>query len=569
MTQTARCYTGSELWHYDAGKPIRTAAAVAGDGTIFFAAQGSLYALDGGGSFLASFDSRREITTSPAISPNGSVAYFGDRNGNLYAFDLEARAGWLLLENSNGGQAIEHTPTISADGSTIYIVIKKMIAAIVADSGEATWTFEAAAMIGGAPALDRAGNLHFGDSQGNLYVLDSDGALPQSIQTDAAIKTAVVTTSGGDSFATVQDALYAISAANGEASFEFLPEGVIQTDPILGRNGTVVYVTDSQKNLYAIATGLAPDTAYPRVVGAPDVWTQGVKGDGVAVAVIDTGIAPLDGLAYDTDGNPRLVGWADFVDNSPVPIDPNGHGTLVANSETTEFGHYAGVAPDVELVGIRVLDETGSGTYAGAIAGIGWAIQNKDLYNIRVINLSLVAPVQSHYWDDPLNLAVMAAASDIVVVAAAGNEGPEPLTINVPGNVPYVITVGAFTDNFTPNDASDDYLAPFSSAGPTGDGFVKPDVIAPGAHMASLMAADSYLAQANPDNQVAGDYYQMAGTSVAAPVVAAISALVLDQNPALSPNQVKYRVMAGALLTAFDTDYDGSPDVLAASPWQQ
>src|SRR4029450_11288765 len=142
--------------------------------------------------------------------------------------------------------------------------------------------------------------------------------------------------------------------------------------------------------------------------------------------------------------------------------------------------------PGVKLVGIRVLDETGAGTYEQVIQGIQWALDHQDQYNIRVMNLSLVSPVQSPYWADPLNQAVMRAwAEGITVVVAAGNAGPGPMTVGVPGNNPYVTPRGAFPDNFTPGNWNDDYIAPFSASGPTLDGFAKPDLVAPGAHMVS------------------------------------------------------------------------------------
>lgn len=301
-------------------------------------------------------------------------------------------------------------------------------------------------------------------------------------------------------------------------------------------------------------SGGIPATDYADVVGADYTWQQGVTGAGVTVAVVDTGIAPLTGVRKDIDGgNQRIVGWVDFVENRNQPKDDNGHGThisgIIANSQIGADSEWNGIAPGVNLVGVRVLDETGSGTYEKVIQGIQWVIDNKDAYNIRVMNLSLVSTVQSPYWADPLNQAVMAAwAEGIVVVAAAGNGGPAAMTIGVPGNTPYIITVGAFTDDFTPYDWNDDYLASFSAAGPTLDGFIKPDVVAPGAHMVSTMSGSSYLAQQYPDSKVHGNYYSLAGTSQAAAVVSGIAALALSENPDLTPDQVKYRIMNGAFV---------------------
>ena len=114
-------------------------------------------------------------------------------------------------------------------------------------------------------------------------------------------------------------------------------------------------------------------------------------------------------------------------------------------------GNYLSVAPQANLVIVRAFDGEGGGRYIDVISGLNWIVANSAKYNIRVINLSFGAPPESYYWNDPLNQAVMAAwQAGIVVVAAAGNEGPTPMTIDVPGNVPYVITTGALTDNYTP-----------------------------------------------------------------------------------------------------------------------
>ncbi len=296
----------------------------------------------------------------------------------------------------------------------------------------------------------------------------------------------------------------------------------------------------------------SPATDYPDVTGADLVWQAGITGQGVTVAIVDTGITRHKGLNRDANGNKgRIVAWVDFVDGFRKPRDPNGHGThiagIIANSQKGEDHEFNGMAPGVDLAAVRVLDEAGTGTYEHVIQGIQWVIAHKSDYNIRVMNLSLVSPVQSPYWADPLNQAVMQAwANGITVVVAGGNGGPNAMTIGVPGNNPYVITVGAFTDNYTPNDWSDDYLTSFSAAGPTLDGFVKPDVVAPGAHMVSTMLPDSYLARHHEANRVANQYFSMAGTSQAAATVSGIAALAVSKNPDLTPDQVKFRIMGTA-----------------------
>ena len=311
---------------------------------------------------------------------------------------------------------------------------------------------------------------------------------------------------------------------------------------------------------------------YSEVVGANNVWAQGVTGKNITVAVLDTGIkSTLPGLMKDTGNTNRVIGWQDFIGPNPSnqPEDPHGHGShvagIIANSDKGDDNAWNGIAPDVKLVGVRVLNGEGVGTYESVIQGIQWVIDNKAVYNIKVMNLSIVAPPQSPYWADPMNQAVMRAwAEGITVVAAAGNSGFEPMTITVPGNTPYIITVGAFTDNYTPEDWSDDYITPFSAAGPTLDAFVKPDVIAPGAHMVSSMLSSSFLAMNHPANKVSGNYFTMAGTSQATAVVSGIAALALSHDSNLSPDQMKYRIMYASQLWL-----DPGTNSTLYSIWQQ
>jgi len=298
---------------------------------------------------------------------------------------------------------------------------------------------------------------------------------------------------------------------------------------------------------------VVPSTDFPNVVGADLVWKKGVIGSDITVAVLDTGIGDIKALTKSADNKrDRIVAWKDFIDGSKKPIDPNGHGShvagIIANSQKGADGEWNGVAPDVKLAGVRVLDEYGVGTYETVILGLQWVLKNQTRYNIRIVNLSLVSPVQSPYWADPLNMAVTQVWSKgITVIVAAGNSGPDAMSITVPGNNPYVVTVGAFTDNFTPNDWNDDYITPFSGTGPTLDGFVKPDLIAPGGHIVSIVPTDSYLVKQYPDNLIVKNYFKLAGTSQATAVVSGIAALVISKSPSLTPNEVKMRLMSTAL----------------------
>lgn len=311
-------------------------------------------------------------------------------------------------------------------------------------------------------------------------------------------------------------------------------------------------------------------TDYPEVVGADIAWEAGVTGNGVTVAIVDTGIAKLPSLLTSADGDQRrLIGWFDTFTGDSKPIDPNGHGShvagIIANSDKGGDGAWNGVAPDVNLVAVRVLDKNGYGTYDNVISGIQWVVDHKDEFNIRILNLSLVSVAEGPYWADPLNQAVTAAwANGLTVIVTAGNDGPTPLSISSPGNNPYAITVGAFTDAYTPQDWSDDYIADFSAAGPTLDGFVKPDLVAPGGHIVSITPEYSVLNNQYPGNRLPANYFKIAGTSQSTAVTSGVAALILAKNPGLTNNQVKYRLASTAILWL-----DNNLEDALYSMWQQ
>ncbi|MCB0015159.1 MAG: S8 family peptidase, partial [Anaerolineales bacterium] len=317
------------------------------------------------------------------------------------------------------------------------------------------------------------------------------------------------------------------------------------------------------------AGGNNPTVFFPQVVGADQAWEQNIRGRGVVVAVVDSGISDKFSWAEN-----NTIARYDALDNGPKRYDAYGHGTYLAGiigSRRHDDNGYAGVAPRVKFVDVRVLDESGSGNYTDIVEGLDWILANHEEYDIRIVNMSIVGLVDRPYFANIINQAVERLwEAGIVVVAAAGNggvtessDGNTPMTISVPGNDPFVITVGAFTDNFTPADMSDDYVAPFSGAGPTEMGFVKPDVIAPGAHMISQMRNNSPWAQSGSAEHITGHWWQSAGTSAATAVVTGVAALILDANPDLTPDQVKYILMAEAAPAVYE---DGS---LAWSIFQQ
>ena len=304
------------------------------------------------------------------------------------------------------------------------------------------------------------------------------------------------------------------------------------------------------------------DTATVAVGAAAAREATGLTGAGVGVAVLDTGVDEVRDLRG------RVAGWADFVKGRKHPYDDNGHGTHVAGiiagdgTAAARFGRdLRGAAPGAHLIGVKVLDENAVGRLSAVLAGLDWVITNRDRFNIRIVNLSLGLPVQEGYGDDPLCQAVGKVwQAGILVVASAGNNGrldstdpfsgPQYGTITSPGNHPLVLTVGATRTNGTP-DPSDDEVASYSSRGPTlHDYVVKPDLVAPGNRVVSLLAqGNSTLSRRFPDNVVrvgGGRYLELSGTSMAAPLVAGSAALMLQADPTLTPDTVKVRMILSA-----------------------
>lgn len=265
----------------------------------------------------------------------------------------------------------------------------------------------------------------------------------------------------------------------------------------------------------------------------------------VVVAVVDTGI---DAGHVDLDGG-KVIGWHDVVGGRAAPYDDDGHGTHVsATIAGTGEGNaaYRGVAPGAALVGVKVLDGSGSGTWDQVLAGVEWVINHKAAYGIAVISLSLGGGTCSD-GNDSISLAIDAAVdAGIVAVVAAGNSGPGACTVGSPAAARKAVTVGAAADA----GEGGFHQAGFSSRGPTGDGRVKPDISGPGVGITSARAGSG------------NGYATYNGTSMATPYVSGVVALMLDADPSLvvssSASQVKDRLMATAIdwgAVGADSDY--------------
>lgn len=319
---------------------------------------------------------------------------------------------------------------------------------------------------------------------------------------------------------------------------------------------------------------ISPNRALESTVDTLDINTasadadlayqSGYTGAGVGIAIIDSGIYSHPDLAG------RIVYHQSFV--STVNADDYGHGTHVAgiaagsgaSSTGPQFTQsFRGVAPGAHLIDLRVLDANGMSSDAVVISAIDRAVQLASQYNIRVINLSLGRPIYESSSLDPIDQAVAAAwKKGIVVVVAAGNLGRNGYsTIISPGNSPYAITVGAMKSEGTPS-RSDDLIASYSSKGPTWIDFTaKPDVVAPGNLVGSLLAPGSTLSKQYPANIIATSayaepgysapplYFTLSGTSMATPVVSGAAAIMIESNPSLTPDIIKARLMQTASKT--------------------
>ena len=303
------------------------------------------------------------------------------------------------------------------------------------------------------------------------------------------------------------------------------------------------------------------DSFFPTLIRADELHRKGLTGRGVGVAVIDTGAWAHPALTLNTEGQSRVLSFFDATKNEqgPVMVDENGHGShitsVLASSEASydrsgnRTGSYHGIAPDVDLVVVKAFNDESKSTYLDVVSAIAYVVKHRERFNIKVLTLAFQGDAVSHYWQDPINQAVMAAwDAGITVVVSAGNSGPDAMTIGAPGNVPYVITVGAVTDRYTMDDQSDDYVATFSSVGPTLEGFAKPEMTAPGGHMMGLIPDASTVTFEHPEFHDGYQYYLMSGTSQAAAAASGVAALMLQDDPSLSPNDVKCRLMASARL---------------------
>jgi len=316
-------------------------------------------------------------------------------------------------------------------------------------------------------------------------------------------------------------------------------------EPLLAALPGITVTPDVSVDVQSTVESTGPHTpsdAFLQQTGATQLFASGDTGQGVTVAVLDTGIDDLPDFAG------RLIGGVDLSGGNDPFQDSYGHGTfvagLIAGDGASSGGQYEGEAPGADLVSVKVAGASGVTDLATVILGVQWAVDNEVAYNIRVLNMSLGFQPSESTVINPLDQAVQAAwNSGIAVVTSAGNAGPSNGTILSPGDDPLVITVGALDDMAQPV-VSDDEMTNFSSVGPTSpDGWVKPDLVTSGRSVVSLAAPGSTVYDDYPSALIGQGNFVGSGTSFSAAITSGAAALILADNPSLTPDQLKARLL--------------------------
>ena len=276
----------------------------------------------------------------------------------------------------------------------------------------------------------------------------------------------------------------------------------------------------------------------------PDVWKMGLDGNGIGVAVVDSGISNDSDFTY----NPKSMS---FATNSLSVVDVYGHGThvagIIAGNGKDSNGQLKGVAPGVKLYNLKIADGTGMAYESDVVAALQWVYESKNTYNIRVVNISLNTTTEQSYHVSPLDAACeILWFNGVVVVVSSGNKGAggNYNTANAsPANDPFVLSVGAVDEKGT-TSTRDDTLASYTAWGITMDGYFVPNIVAPGSDIYSVLSSSSDWDLLYPDRVTSdGQYIRLSGTSMAAPMVTGAVALLLQDEPNLTPDQVKYRLL--------------------------
>lgn len=305
-------------------------------------------------------------------------------------------------------------------------------------------------------------------------------------------------------------------------------------------------------------------------MGAADAYQQGLFGRQIGIAVLDSGIYPHRDF---TDGHNRIRVFKDFTGGSSMPYDTNGHGThiagIMAGSGAASGGRFMGMAPQAHLIVLKVLDDKGNGTADNVCRAIDWVVKNRERYRIRIMNISVGSNVRDRIRESRMLVEAVEYAWDygLIVVAAAGNNGPDAMSVTAPGTSRKVITVGAVPEgvpaagaqsrtDILPGVISNGRIqgewekrpedtCSFSGRGPTESCVCKPDLVAPGYRIISCGFGPG------------GPYAARSGTSMAAPVVSGGIALLLNKYPDMTNKDVKICLRKSAIPLALPKSWQG------------
>lgn len=280
-------------------------------------------------------------------------------------------------------------------------------------------------------------------------------------------------------------------------------------------------------------------------------WAHNRKifGEGIGVAIVDTGASEHIDLVGSKN---RIMGFRDIINGREKIYDDNGHGTHVAGiiggDGTASRGFYMGIAPKAHIISVKVLNYKGNGNVTDVLKGLKWIIENKDKYNIRVVNISVGGTVEKNVDESSRLVQGVNRVWDsgIVVVVAAGNNGPKPKSISLPGISRKVITVGASDDNI-PVELLGNTTINYSGRGPTNECIRKPDIVAPGSNIVSCnLIKHSINRDALYSGRLTNMYTAKSGTSMATPIVSGAIALLLSAYPQMTGRDVKLKLRNSA-----------------------
>ena len=273
---------------------------------------------------------------------------------------------------------------------------------------------------------------------------------------------------------------------------------------------------------------------------------MGITGKNIGIAVLDTGISNHKDL------NDNLVCFKDYINNRKTAYDDNGHGShvsgIIAGNGYKSKGRFKGIAPDSKIIMLKCLDKSGNGKIDNAEKGLDFIIDNRDRFNIRIVNISVGSIKKT---DDNETERLVKAVEELwklgfVVIVAAGNNGPDKGSVTAPGNAKSVITVGASDDNMV---SGNDRRKNYSGRGPTEICVVKPEIVCPGTGIISCNNKNGYSTKS--------------GTSMAVPIVSGIIALMLERKPDLTNKEIKKKMYETAIDVGLPKNHQGWGEINA------